>query len=172
MTGIQNRGSFLMHLEQEIHHAARNETQFAVMLFDIDRFKYINDHYGHDAGDVVLRHVAESAKGVLRVTDQIGRLGGDEFVVLQTGVKTPADAVRLAERILTATAEPVQYSGTPLSVRSSVGICLYPGDAGTADSLLLCADRAMYRAKNSGGGGYAFFTPDEVPLDHSPVPLA
>ncbi|WP_312643269.1 sensor domain-containing diguanylate cyclase [Hydrogenoanaerobacterium sp.] len=158
LTSIQNRGSLIMQLEQEIQRSVRNGAQFAVMLFDIDRFKYINDHYGHEAGDVVLRHVATKVQKVLRATDQIGRLGGDEFVVLQTDVKELDDAIQLVKRIHTAAAEPITYNGTPISVSISAGISQFPGDAKDTDSLLFRADKAMYVAKNSGGGGYSFFT--------------
>lgn len=158
LTGIQNRGSFIMQLEQEIQRSARNGSEFALMLFDIDRFKHINDHYGHEAGDVVLRHVATKVQKVLRAADQIGRLGGDEFVVLQTDVKELDGVIQLVKRIHTTAAEAVVYHGTPLRVSISVGISLFPRDAKDTDSLLLCADKAMYGAKNGGGGGYSFFT--------------
>lgn len=158
LTGIQNRGSLLMQMEQEIQRARRNETQLAVMLFDIDKFKFINDHYGHEAGDLVLRHVAAKVQGVLRAADQIGRLGGDEFVVLQTDIQGREDVLRLAERIHAAAAEPVHYHDESLSVSISVGISLFPGDAGDTDSLLLHADKAMYQAKRAGGNGHAFFS--------------
>jgi diguanylate cyclase (GGDEF)-like protein/PAS domain S-box-containing protein len=157
LTGIQNRGSFIIQMEQEIQRSLRSGMRFALMLFDIDRFKYINDHHGHEAGDVVLRHVAESVRKVLRNTDQIGRLGGDEFVVLQTDVREREDAVQLAGRICTAAAEPVLYNDVSLSVGISLGISLFPKDAKDTDSLLLHADKAMYQAKKSGGNGYSVF---------------
>lgn len=163
LTGIQNRASLMTQLEQEIGRCARSGASFAVMLFDIDKFKYINDHHGHEAGDVVLRHVAAKAQQALRTTDQIGRLGGDEFVALQTDVKDLPGVRGLAERIQAAAAEPVIYNGAPLRVRISIGISLFPADAGDVDSLLAHADQAMYTAKK-GGGGYAFFmgaTPPE-----------
>ncbi len=163
LTGIQNRASLMIQLEQEIQRARRSGARFAVMLFDIDKFKLINDHYGHEAGDVVLRHVAEKVRAALRTTDQIGRLGGDEFVVLQTDVKEPEGVSRLAQRIHAAAAEPVLYNGAPLQVKISIGISLFPADAEDTDTLLLCADQAMYTTKKSGGGSYSFFIRD-IPL--------
>lgn len=156
LTGIQNRASFLMQLEQEINRSKRTKAHFAVMLFDIDKFKYINDQYGHEAGDVVLRHVSDEVKGTLRSSDQFGRLGGDEFVVLQTDVKQQSDVIRLAQRIQEASARTVAYNETVLQVSISIGICLFPDDAEDTDTLLLCADKAMYTAKKNGGG-YRFY---------------
>lgn len=157
LTGIQNRASLMMELEEEIRRCSRNRTQFAVMLFDIDKFKYINDQYGHEAGDVVLRHVAGKVQQALRATDQIGRLGGDEFVVLQAAVKGLAGVDRLAERIQAAAAEPVIYNGISICVNISIGISLFPADAVDVDSLLAHADEAMYAAKKRGGSDYAFY---------------
>lgn len=158
LTGIPNRASFIMHLEQEIQRSMRSGDPIAVMLFDVDKFKYINDHYGHEAGDAVLRHVAMRVQGVLRTTDQIGRFGGDEFVVMQTEVKDCSSIVSLAERIHAAAGETVVYRDINLNVKISIGISLYPEDADGPDSLLHCADKAMYQAKQKGGGGYSFFT--------------
>jgi len=160
LTGIQNRASLMLLLEQEIARSTRNKTQFAVMLFDIDKFKYINDHYGHEAGDVVLRHVAAKVHKAIRATDQVGRLGGDEFVVLQADVKALDDVIQLAKRIYVAAAEPVIYNEIPLHVSISIGISLFPADAGDTDSLFRCADEAMYTVKKKGGGNYAFFMHD------------
>lgn len=152
LTGIQNRASFMMQLEKEIQRSARGKSQFALMLFDINKFKLINDQYGHEAGDVVLRHVASKVQQALRSTDQVGRLGGDEFVVLQTDVKGISDMVSLSERVHAAAAEPISYNGTAHHVSISIGISLFPKDAEDIDSLLHCADQAMYAAKKGGGG--------------------
>ena len=157
LTGIFNRGNFVMNLENEIQRSTRDKTSFALMLFDIDKFKYINDHYGHEAGDRILCHAAKAAQGELRETDQIGRLGGDEFVVLQTGVKAEEDIITLVKRIQAAVREPIVYKEFQLSVEISIGICLFPMDATEADALLHCADQAMYQVKQNGGGTYGFF---------------
>ena len=156
LTGIQNRGNFIIQLEQQIQRANRNKNRFALMLFDVDKFKLVNDQHGHGAGDIVLRHIAERVQGILRSTDQIGRLGGDEFVVLQTDIKGSTDVLELVKRIHAAASAPVVYHGIALQVSISVGICLFPEDAADVDNLLLCADRAMYAAKQKGGGQQAF----------------
>ncbi len=163
LTGIPNRANFIIHLEEEVQRSMRNGTHFAVMLFDVDKFKYINDHYGHETGDVVLRHVAQAAQKVLRATDQIGRFGGDEFVVLQTGIKGYTDIDALAKRIQTAVNETITHEAMQVSVKISIGISLFPEDAIDANSLLHCADKAMYQVKRNGGGAYCFFTPCNPP---------
>lgn len=163
LTEIANRAAFIARLEEEIGRTRRTGIPVALMMFDIDRFKLINDTYGHEAGDSVLRHVAQAAKKVLRTGDKIGRLGGDEFVVLQTGVQAMADVEALARRILAATNETIFYQSLPLTVKTSIGIGLFPQDAPDVGSLLHCADKAMYRVKQAGGGSFCFFTPCEPP---------
>ncbi len=157
LTGIPNRRSFIAQLEEEIRRSLRSEAVLAVMLFDIDKFKYINDQYGHEAGDMVLRHTATAAQKVLRAEDQIGRFGGDEFVVLQTNIKTKDDIIALAERLQEAVSKPITYNDIELSIKISIGISLFPKDAAEEDGLLQCADKAMYQAKHNGGGAYNFF---------------
>lgn len=158
LTGIPNRNSFITQMEEEIQRSLRNNAQFAVMLFDIDKFKFINDHYGHEAGDVVLRHVAKKVQGVIRSTDYIGRLGGDEFVGLLTNIKSRDDIIALAEKIQLAVREPASYNDTQLKIKISIGISLFPEDATDKDQLLFYADKAMYDVKNNGGGSYSFYS--------------
>lgn len=167
LTGIQNRASFVMQLEQEIHRSIRNKTLFAVMLFDIDKFKHINDYYGHEAGDIVLRQVATRVHNVLRTTDQIGRLGGDEFVILQTDIKKCDDIISLIKRIEAVAGEQISYKENNFKVSISIGVCLFPEEAKDIDSLLHCADKAMYKVKKSGGGNYSFFTCCEPPCSEN-----
>lgn len=162
MTGIQNRASFLEQLGQELQRVKRSSGQFAVMLFDIDKFKQINDHYGHEAGDLVLCHVAKRVGEALRITDRFARFGGDEFVVLQTEVAELGDVINLAKRIQAAASVPVTYHEVSLQVSVSIGICLFPGGAEDTDSLLRDADKAMYQAKKNGGNTYLFFADCET----------
>lgn len=161
LTGIANRGSFLMELEKEISRCQRSQASFVLMMFDIDKFKLINDQYGHEAGDVVLQEVATRVHGVLRNTDMIGRLGGDEFVVLQTNVETWDAAAVLANRILAAMTLPITYQNNQLPVQVSIGMCMYPQDASDSNGLLACADKAMYQIKRQRGGFYARFQAKE-----------
>lgn len=157
LTGIPNRNSFITHLENEIERSLRTNTQFAVMLFDVDKFKHINDDYGHEAGDLILCHVAKKVKEVIRSTDFLARLGGDEFVGLLTNVYNRDDIASLAMKIQEAASEPIYYKDVQLSVKISIGISLFPEDATNKDELLFYADKAMYGVKNNGGGDYAFY---------------
>lgn len=157
LTGISNRANFIANLEQEIQRSIRSKIPFSVMLFDIDKFKHINDNYGHEAGDAVLRHVAAATKNVIRLTDQVGRFGGDEFVVLQTDIKSCDDAIALAKRIQDAVNEEFIYKSIKFNVKISIGISLFPDDSKDANGLLVCADKAMYYVKHNGGGDVTFF---------------
>jgi diguanylate cyclase (GGDEF)-like protein/PAS domain S-box-containing protein len=159
LTGISNRASVIMFLEDEIQRSMRSGTRFAIMLFDIDKFKSINDQYGHEAGDLVLRQVSEKVRQVLRGTDQIGRLGGDEFVVLQTGIQNEEDIIALVRRLQAAANEAVIYKETPIHITLSIGISLYPEHAAETNGLLHCADKAMYQVKHKGGGGFSLYQP-------------
>ncbi len=157
LTGISNRASFIMFLEEELQRSRRSGTGFAVMMFDIDKFKSINDRYGHEAGDHVLRWVADKVRQILRDTDRIGRLGGDEFVVLQAGVQDESDMAALAKRIQSSVSGTVMYKDIPIHVTISIGISRYPKHASETNGLLLCADKAMYKVKHRGGGGYCLY---------------
>ncbi len=158
LTEIPNRANFIARLEDEIQRSMRSKIPFAVMMFDVDKFKHINDQHGHKTGDVVLHHVAQSAQKVLRAGDMVGRFGGDEFVVLQTGIKGQDDVEALARRIQASVNETITYESVTLSVKVSIGISLFPKDAMDASSLLHCADKAMYQIKQAGGGAFYFFT--------------
>lgn len=160
LTGISNRGHFLLELEQEIHRCERSRASFVLMMFDIDKFKLINDHYGHEAGDVVLQEVARRVQGVLRSTDIVARLGGDEFVVLQRNVMQWEDGFMLAKRILAAAEVPIPYQTVPLYAKVSIGMCMYPRDAVDSNGLLACADKAMYQIKRQQGGSYNRYLPE------------
>ncbi len=157
LTGVLNRMSFIGELELEIHRAQRSASRFAVLLFDIDKFKLINDSFGHVAGDFVLGHVATSVRSVLRQNDQLGRFGGDEFVVLQTGIEGPADVLSLAQRMTEVLKMPVSYAGAEISLSISLGASLYPEDATNIPNLLHFADQAMYHTKRKGGNGYDLY---------------
>lgn len=155
LTGILNRASFIAELEQELHRARRQQSQFAVLLFDIDKFKLINDSFSHAAGDLVLEQVATRVKSVLRQYDRIGRLGGDEFVVLQTGIEKPEDILSLVQRIRQELSKPVRFKETEIALSISIGISTFLGDATSTNDLLHFADQAMYNTKRQGGNGYS-----------------
>ncbi len=147
LTGLPNRALFLDRLERFLHHAQRRPAfRFAVLFIDLDRFKVVNDSLGHSAGDSLLIDVARRLELLLRPEDTLARLGGDEFAVLVDDVRDAEDAVRIADRIQHALAEPFRTRGQRLYVSASIGIAL--GGAGdSTDALLRDADTAMYRAK-------------------------
>lgn len=151
LTGLPNRILFDQGLDSGLSQAKRHGWGLAVLFVDIDDFKNINDSHGHDLGDQVLRMVADRLRSFVRDEDIVSRWGGDEFACLCLEVKQPADATRLAEKMIDRVAEAFEFDGVTLSVGASVGIAMYPEDGETADALFKNADAAMYMAKNTKG---------------------
>ena len=149
LTGLPNRVSFEQGLDHGLIQAKRHGWGLAVLFIDIDKFKSINDSYGHDLGDQVLLMVANRLQSFVRDEDMVSRWGGDEFVCLLFEVKQEADVTRLAEKIINRISEACEFNGTTLSIRASIGIAMYPADGETADILFKNADTAMYRAKRT-----------------------
>jgi diguanylate cyclase len=152
LTSLPNRGHFNGRTDHEIAALAKGES-VAVLCLDLDRFKEINDLFGHAAGDTVLQSVASRVTAILGERQMMARLGGDEFAVLAPGITNPAVAGRLAESIL----EALRTTSDALSISTSMGIALYPDDAADRESLLTHADTALYRAKSEGRNTYRFF---------------
>ena len=159
LTGLPNRRLLDDRMAQAFAAARRSRERIGVMLLDLDRFKPINDAYGHEAGDVVLKVVAARLKSCVRESDTVARVGGDEFVVMLP-VRAGQDAVRVAEKILAAVGEPIPVAGDRCQVGCSIGIGLYPDDSSEKDELLKHADRAMYHAKAAGRNCYRFYARD------------
>ena len=157
LTGLSNRVLFRDRFQQALAQAQRDGRRMAVMLLDLDRFKDVNDSLGHPMGDRLIRVMAERFRRVVRDSDSIARLGGDEFTVLLTEVDEPESVAPIAERLLRYCAEATQIGDTEVYVSASIGIAIYPDDAGDIDSLLKHADTAMYQAKHAGGHGYKFY---------------
>jgi len=151
LTGLFNRHFMEIALERELHRAARQGTALAVMMLDVDHFKALNDTFGHEAGDIVLREVAECFRRSLREEDVICRYGGEEFVVIMPDA-TEETALRRAEAIRAAVSEiRTHFRGELLgSVTVSVGIAMYPDSGKNGSNLIQLADAAMYRAKRAG----------------------
>lgn len=167
LTGIANRGYLMRQLEMLLQKSAEKQEQFAVMLFDLDKFKMVNDIYGHNAGDEVLKQIASRLRHSVREGDIIGRLGGDEFVVIQPLIKEKEDSEIIANRILNLVATPVAWKDAKLGIKISIGISFYPKDAIDAERIIECADSAMYRIKRKGGNNYGFFDAVEDSLKNS-----
>lgn len=164
LTGLGNRALLEHDLSQAIADAQRNRGQFAVLLLDLDDFKSINDSLGHRAGDAMLQEVARYLRRCIRGEDAIYRLGGDEFVVVLNPLDDVHAAGAVARKILAEVARPRLIQGRETHLTTSLGVVIYPQDAGDAESLLSLADVAMYRAKKSGRDQVAFFSPV---LDHA-----
>lgn len=158
LTGLPNRSFFLDRLNYEVMHGKRSGQAFAVMFIDLDRFKEVNDLYGHGAGDLLLRIVSDALKASVRESDTIARLGGDEFTVLLTGTTDSAQVELIAEEILRRLSEPTNVAGHAFHISASIGITFFPKDAGSADDLIRNADQAMYEAKNAGRNCCRFFS--------------
>jgi len=156
LTSIYNRG-FLMYLfKKTLENANLENFQFAVMLFDVDKFKFINDTYGHNAGDEVLKEVSNRLQEAVKESDIIGRLGGDEFLVVQPFIKSKADTLNLSKQILDCVAKPFEWEGNILDIHISIGISIYPESSNNIKGLIHCADSAMYAVKQKGGNSYMY----------------
>ncbi|MFL6705228.1 MAG: diguanylate cyclase domain-containing protein [Paraburkholderia graminis] len=154
LTGLPNRMLFMEKLERAIQDATRRREGLAVLFVDLDRFKQINDQFGHAVGDKVLVAVALRLKQVLHSADVVARLGGDEFIVLIEGPRSAEAAPGIASRIMTTLNEEIVMDGQGMTVGASIGISQFPDDSGTAEELLLNADAAMYAAKSGGRCAY------------------
>ncbi len=159
LTGLPNRAAFGEHLGEIIRTLKDDTARMAVLSFDLDRFKEVNDVHGHAAGDAVLRAIAERMSGVLGDTEFVARIGGDEFVAMTSNFFMKADAKAFAAKLISVITKPIEWEGRTLLVGTSVGISLYPLDARTPEDLLAQADLAMYRAKGVGSNSIRFYEP-------------
>ncbi len=156
LTGLDNRKRFEEKLNEAINMANRTNSIMACLMIDLDKFKPINDTYGHAAGDEVLKIVAERLKLVSRDTDFVARLGGDEFAMVATIIDDVASAELPAKRIVDQLGLPIYFEDNDLKIGGSVGISIYPNDADNLKDLLRLADAALYDAKNAGRNTYRF----------------
>jgi diguanylate cyclase (GGDEF)-like protein len=154
LTGLPNRILFFDLLHQVLAEAKRDRHIFALLYIDMDDFKPINDTYGHEAGDRLLREVSKRLVSSMRESDPIARLGGDEFVGICRTITTPEEAELVARKIIASQSEPYDLKGHRFSIGVSIGISIYPLDGEDAGTLLNRADEAMYRVKKSNKGRY------------------
>jgi diguanylate cyclase (GGDEF)-like protein len=165
LTGLYNRHRFQIELERTLAESTRHGRLSALLYFDLDEFKAINDHFGHTAGDALLIRVAGEVSGLTRKNEMLFRLGGDEFAVLMPYTEVE-QAQALAERIVRAIAAiPFRFEGQTLHISSSLGIALYPLLASDQDQLVASADAAMYQAKQAGKNTWRLYRAD---LDTAP----
>ena len=158
LTKLANRHLFHDRLEHSMTRAKRMKSRVAILFIDLDRFKHINDSFGHDAGDRVLCAVAERLQEQVRAADTLARLGGDEFVIVLEQLKKTEDLSRFVQRVLRDLVEPIVIAEQKLHVTASIGISLYPENGEDVDSLISAADIAMYQAKENGSNTYRFYS--------------
>lgn len=159
LTELANRRALQDRWQSEVSKKRTTEPlAMAVMLIDLDGFKPVNDHFGHEAGDQILKTVAARLRSCVRETDLVGRIGGDEFVVLLSRLGDPHEAEDICRRIHDRLADPFTYDGSVVRISASIGVSLYPQDGHNLQALLRHADQALYRRKRSGVGGWEWFT--------------
>jgi GGDEF domain-containing protein len=170
LTGLSKRDIYTEQARKAIAQAKRYQEQLAILFLDLDGFKRVNDTFGHDAGDILLKEISTRLRETLRGSDTIGRhvlssaedaiarLGGDEFTILLTRLKQPEDAGIVAHRILQAVSRPYQLQGHEVAVTVSIGVAVYPRDGDNLEDLLKRSDDAMYIAKAQGKNTFKYYS--------------
>lgn len=160
LTGLANRRMFQNYVEKSIAKASRWKYSEVIMFLDIDNFKSINDEYGHDAGNMLLKEVADRITNLLRKTDIVSRYGGDEFTILldDRSIDPFGSAKEVASKILNSFEKTFNYNGSDINFSASIGISIYPESGEDYMSLIKFADDAMYNAKHLGGGQFCFYS--------------
>ncbi|MCJ2049402.1 EAL domain-containing protein [Methylobacterium sp. J-070] len=157
LTGLPNRTLFRQDLDRAVRRAASAPHRHALLALDLDRFKAVNDTYGHPKGDQMLCLVAERIRAAVRDQDTVARLGGDEFAVILSDIDGEAETCRICERIIAAVDEPILLDGVAIDIGVSVGVALMPDDGATAEEIFQRADAALYEAKAAGRNTYRMF---------------
>ncbi len=154
LTGLANRALFTEHLDEVVERAGHTGRSVAVLFCDLDRFKEVNDRFGHAVGDRVLVEIAERLCAIIRGDDMVARVGGDEFVIICDGADDPDALAALADRVIDAVGRPFDVGEDQAMVGISVGVAVARGGHASGDRILTVADQAMYRAKATGGNRY------------------
>ena len=157
LTSLANKTLLMDRLFEDIKKAQRNKSIIAVLFMDIDNFKNVNDIYGHDIGDKLLKKVAQTLKEQVRTTDVISRFGGDEFVIVLNELKSMSYCSLVVQKIMSCFQEPFIFENNSLQVTFSIGVACYPNDTQDKNSLLKYADIALYKAKDKGKNRYQFY---------------
>ena len=157
ITKLPNRHLFKDRFEIAAGYSKRNKKKMMISMLDFDKFKLINDKYGHDIGDRFLRSFADRVKKIMRKTDTFARFGGDEFIFIISGFANKDDMKTFADKILKSFDKPFTVGDLELYIKGSMGISIFPDDADDQDTLLKYADSAMYEAKKKGGNTYVFY---------------
>ena len=156
LTKLANRALFMETLKQKLRHASRYEEKVGLLFIDLNKFKQVNDQHGHHIGDMLLAEVGVRLEASLRESDMAARLGGDEFAVILGGTTGRDEAALVAQRIINDLEQPVEIECVTCEIGASIGISIFPVDAGDMETLLMKADSAMYKAKATGESCYRF----------------
>ncbi|MBF0622395.1 MAG: diguanylate cyclase [Magnetococcales bacterium] len=160
LTGLPNRMMFQEYINRYVARARRDQTILALLFMDLDRFKYVNDTFGHDVGDHLLVEVSGRIKQCLRESDLVARLGGDEFTVLLPAITGKEDAGLVADKIIQSLCQPFHIQDNTFTIGSSIGICLFPKQGTTTEELVKRADIAMYEVKRNGKNHFRYYDPE------------
>jgi diguanylate cyclase (GGDEF)-like protein len=159
LTGLPNRKLFIERLQQALLIKSREKRSLAILFIDLDKFKPVNDSFGHIVGDLTLSAVAQRIEGCLRKSDTVARIGGDEFIVLLPTIRTEQDASEVSKKICHALSMPFEFAKQSLSISSSIGVTIYPEHGSDETTLIKNADTAMYYAKTSGRNNVKIYKP-------------
>ena len=157
LSNVPNRTLFNDRLKLALAYAKRERKMLAVMFIDLDLFKEINDLYGHETGDIVLKKVSRQLVSCVRESDTVARMGGDEFIILLPIIDHEDDIILVSDKIIEAISQPIKVAKTHLHITCSIGIAIYPQDGMDEKLLVINADRAMYQAKKNGKNQASFF---------------
>jgi len=160
LTGLPNRTLLGDRLQLAASHSDRNKKFFALLFLDLDEFKPVNDKYGHDIGDALLKAVAQRLLNCVRKEDTVSRTGGDEFIIVLYEIRAPEDAALVSRKLLNELAKPFVIEQYELTIMGSIGISVYPNDSQNLMMLKANADVAMYNAKRKGANNFAYYVPE------------
>lgn len=163
LTGLPNRMLLMDRLSMAMAQADRSRKKVAVMMLDLDKFKEINDTFGHLTGDLLLQSVAKRLTDIVRQGDTVARFGGDEFFLVLPEQKIAQGALEVAQKVVIAFQDAFDLDGLPLTVTTSIGIALYPDHGADSEALMKHADSAMYKAKAAGRNRYCMYEPPGSP---------
>lgn len=162
VTKLPNRSLFLIELQKEMQRAQRHQTKIALLFIDLDGFKAVNDTYGHQVGDDLLKFCANSFSSDVRKSDTVARIGGDEFVIILTALKDIGESVTIAQKLIDNINKTINIKKHKIRIGASIGISIYP-DHGLEETVLVkIADNMMYQSKNSGKNRVTLFSNDSV----------
>ncbi len=157
LTDLPNRIHFERDLEMAIKDAKNNRSKTAILFLDLDKFKSVNDRYGHNVGDLLLQKLTRRLQGCLRESDMVARASGDEFTFILRNIPDDKTIDKISQRIIAAVSTPFKINGIKIVISGSLGISIYPEDGENADHLLQNADQAMYQCKKNNGNMFLFY---------------